>query len=336
MNKINAPSQYHKNILCILICLLFFSCTSNSKRKKTLDLNFGQPNYEYIIKNDKFINDNKNLLPGSFISLSKGNTYYEIANSNSNYPAIILIHGFSVPSYIWEPTFQEAKKLGYKVMRFDLYGRGYSQNPDVNYTDELFANQSWELLDSLDINNVVLIGLSNGGRVISKMASIFPNRIDKLIYVSSNGFDEVKELDDKSVNKEEVTRFIKNYKSLSESQKNDFKDPNQFGDWVLKYSKLQKYKGFARALISTQKNHVSLDNLHKEIAETNIEIFTLWGKYDKVVVFDEIREKINKVFPNRKDFFFKNAGHLPQMESRNEFNNVLFNNILKFTKEQKK
>ena len=43
-------------------------------------------------------------------------------------------------------------------------------NLDVDYTDELFANQVIELMNELDIQKATLIGLSNGGRVISKIA----------------------------------------------------------------------------------------------------------------------------------------------------------------------
>ena len=62
---------------------------------------------------------------------------------------------------IWDTTFYKAKKLGFKVLRFDLYGRGYSDNPEIDYTDEIFAKQSLELLDSLKINKLTLVVLSN-------------------------------------------------------------------------------------------------------------------------------------------------------------------------------
>ena len=316
-------------LISILVILFSYSCSFNIKDEKTSNQKFDQ--FEYIIKNDNFVAKTRDTVPGKFIRLNDGITYYEFANANSSGPLLVLIHGFSVPSYIWEPTFQKAKDLDYRVLRFDLFGRGYSENLNTDYTDELFAKQGWELLDSLSANKVVLIGLSNGGRVISKMANINSDRIDKMIYVSSNGFNDVIELNDKSVSETEISDFIKNYKFLSQSQKNDFKNPKQFKDWGLRYSELQKYKGFAKALISTRKNHISLDNIHREIAESDIEIYTLWGEHDTVVVFEDFERKLNQIIPNREEFFFKNAGHLPQMESPKEFNTILFENILDFS-----
>lgn len=315
--------------ISLVIVFTFFSCSFNIKEEKSINEKLDK--YEYIIKNDTFVAKIQDSLPGDFIKLNNGITYYELANKSSSGPVLVLIHGFSVPSYIWEPTYQKAKDLGYKVLRFDLYGRGYSENPDTDYTDELFAKQSWELLDSLSINKAVLIGLSNGGRVISKMAHIDSSRIDKMIYVSSNGFNDVTELNDKTVSEDEILNYINNYEFLSQSQKNDFKNPEQFKDWGIRYSELQKYKGFAKALISTRKNHVSLDNIHIYIAKTGIDVFTLWGGYDTVVVFDDFESKLNHILPDREEFFFKSAGHLPQMESPKEFNTVLFENILDFT-----
>jgi hypothetical protein len=48
---------------------------------------------------------------------------------------------FLSPPYIWDKTYNSAKEKGFKVVRLDLYGRGYSDNPNVNYNDELFARK---------------------------------------------------------------------------------------------------------------------------------------------------------------------------------------------------
>ena len=133
--------------------------------------------YETVDKNRHF---REQVNTGNFLKLSNGYTYYEIKNENS-INTLIFIHGFSVPSYIWDGAFNSASKKGYKTIRLDLYGRGYSSNLDVDYTDELFANQVIELMNELDIQKATLIGLSNGGRVISKIAYLKPKIIEKLI-----------------------------------------------------------------------------------------------------------------------------------------------------------
>jgi pimeloyl-ACP methyl ester carboxylesterase len=124
-----------KKYFLIFICLTFFSCKKNT--------------YEYITK-DKTFRDS--IQTGFFTELSHGFTYYEIDNRKSE-DVIVFIHGYSVPSYIWDKTYNSAKEKGFKVIRIDLYGRGYSENPIAEYSDSLFANQVIELLDELEIEN---------------------------------------------------------------------------------------------------------------------------------------------------------------------------------------
>ena len=215
-------------------------------------------------------------------------------------------------------------------MRLDLYGRGYSDNPNVNYSDELFAWQVIELLDDLEIEKASFLGLSNGGRVISKIADLKPNLIDKLIYISASSFGEHIELEDKNVTANEINTFItEKYPTISKGQLSDFKNPENFPNWVNKYESLLKFKGFARALISTQKNHINLDLEHKEISESNMKVYTIWGDSDSVIVYNDIKEKLNKILPNRFENFITESGHLPNIENQESFENYLFNVVLK-------
>src|SRR6185436_8274717 len=106
--------------------------------------------------------------------LTAGYTYYEFENRNAD-TLVVMVHGFSVPSYIWDSTYRAAIKRGYGALRYDTYGRGNSDNPDVVYDVTFFSNQLKELLDSLKITKPLnLVGLSDGGRTISVFASRYP------------------------------------------------------------------------------------------------------------------------------------------------------------------
>ena len=243
---------------------------------------------------------------------------------------LVFIHGFSVPSYIWDETFNAAKSKGFKVIRLDLFGRGYSDNPNTDYTDDLFANQVIELLNHLKINKATFLGLSNGGRVISKLASIKPNLVEKLIYVSASSFYDSPDISSNIVNDKEVQDFITtNYPTISKGQLLDFKYPENYPNWEDKYEELLNYKGFARALISTRKNHVNLNKENLLISEINLPVYTVWGDSDLAVVYNDFKENLNKVLPNRFEYFVPNSGHLPNIENKSNFENYLFNVVLK-------
>ena len=300
------------NLFSLIIISFFFSCSN--------------PNYESVLKDDSF---RKTINSGNFAELSNGFTYYNIDN-RFNENTLVFIHGFSVPSYIWEKTYNSAKEKGFKVIKLDLYGRGFSDNPDLDYTDELFANQVIELLQELQITNATFLGLSNGGRVISKLADIKPNMVEKLVYVSASSFNNHKNTADKNVSKDEINEFIKNrYPTISSGQLSDFKYPENYPLWDDKYEELLKFKGFARALISTLKNHKNLDLENKEISDSNKKVYTIWGDSDSVVVYNDIKEKLNKLIPNRFEYTVPNSGHLPHIENQIDFERYLFDVVLK-------
>ena len=127
-------------------------------------------------------------------------------------------------------------------MALDLYGRGFSEN--IN--DRLFAEQTLQLLDYLNIQTATFLGLSNGGRVISKIADIKPQAVNALIYIASSGFLEAEERDDKSVSQKEIDDLIGQYPSLIESQLSDFKYPEKYPDWIIKYAELQNIRGLQK------------------------------------------------------------------------------------------
>ena len=280
--------------------------------------------YEYVVKDETFRNNILKNNPGEYVQLSEGYTYFEEANSNSEIGNVVLVHGFSVPSYIMRTTFNSIKERGFRVIMMDLYGRGYSDNPNLPQTDELRATQVIELMKSRGIKKASIVGLSNGGRIISKIADIEPELIKDLFYIASSGFYEYEEVYDKNVYQEEIDNMILKYPEMAKGQVNDFFEGDKYPNRITQYEELQTHVGFARALISTTKNLVTLDDVHVKIDSLNIPVYTFWGEFDNVVVYDEFKDRLNKVFPNRKEFFITKSGHLPHMENQEEFENIFF------------
>ena len=294
-----------------LLFLFIVSCTESNR-------------YEYILKDENFKSDFNLTKEQNFIDLEEGFTFYNVVNQNSTKTPVVLIHGFSVPSYIWDPTYKMLKEKGFYVISIDLFGRGNSKNIDGDYTDELFANQVLQLLNHLSVDKADFVGLSNGGRVISKIADINSDIIGDLIYVASSSFLKKTKVLVTDVSEKEIREFIdNNYPTIAKGQLQDFKYPEKFEGWDDKYEELLKYKGFARALISTTKNHYTMDEIHENINNLNLPVYTIWGDSDKVVVYDEFSERLNELLPNRNEYFISNSGHLPHMENQDEFNKVI-------------
>lgn len=285
---------------------------------------------ETIIKDDAF---RASIQTGDFARLSGGYTYYELANPSAD-TVLVMVHGFSVPSYIWDSTYYAAARRGYATLRYDTYGRGYSDNPDVVYDVAFFAQQLRELLDTLHITRKInLMGLSDGGRTISAFAFQYPERVRYLIYVDAAGFDNLPPRDSTASNmvtEEDIQAFKASdrYATMAAGQLGDFYDSSRFRGWDKRYAEVMKYKGFVRALISTNKNRASLESEHRRIASSGIPVIAIWGEHDNVVKLDEVKPNLLDRIPNVELFVLPKAGHLPQMEQAGMFNSILFDQVL--------
>src|SRR5215216_4265699 len=102
---------------------------------------------------------------GSFIQLTDGVTHYELSNPEQA-ETVVLVHGFSVPYFIYDPTFEFLTQSGFRVVRYDLFGRGFSDRPQARYNIDLFVRQLGDLLDALGFTRPVsLVGLSTVGPI---------------------------------------------------------------------------------------------------------------------------------------------------------------------------
>ena len=66
---------------------------------------------------------------GKFIQLTAGTTHYEVGGVDTG-KTVILVHGFSVPYYIWDGTYDSLVQAGFHVIRYDEFGRGFSDRPN--------------------------------------------------------------------------------------------------------------------------------------------------------------------------------------------------------------
>ena len=103
-------------------------------------------------------------------------------------PALILLHGFGSSLDTWEPW---AKGLSgkYRVIRLDLPGFGLTgPDPTGNYSDERTLAVLAGLMDQLGLPRATFIGNSLGGRFAWEFAAAHPERVNRLVLISPDGF----------------------------------------------------------------------------------------------------------------------------------------------------
>ena len=97
--------------------------------------------------------------------------YFEEAGAG---PAVVLIHGFTLDTRMWDDQFLPLA-VNHRVVRYDLRGFGKSAVP----TGERYSHVAdlRALLDHLHIEQATLVGLSKGGGVALDFALAHPQRV---------------------------------------------------------------------------------------------------------------------------------------------------------------
>lgn len=127
--------------------------------------------------------------PGHFVRLSDGETHYEW-HGPARGPVLVLIHGLTTPSWVFAGLVRGLGMMGFRVLSYDLYGRGFSSRPTTPETRHFFIRQLRELLDVLGVDEpVALLGYSMGGAIATIFAAEEPTRVSRLILVAPAGID---------------------------------------------------------------------------------------------------------------------------------------------------
>ncbi|HEY4303056.1 MAG TPA: alpha/beta hydrolase [Gemmatimonadaceae bacterium] len=254
--------------------------------------------------------------PGKFVRLSDGVTHYQVDGPDSG-RVVVLAHGFSVPSYIWDSTAADLSRAGYRVIRYDAYGRGFSDRPNVEYSDRLYERQLGELLDSLHLaGKVDLGGVSAGGYVTGVYAGRHPDRVRSLILsdpVSGQSPATMRPYDLPVVG--EYLFQTEAVPTMAEGQASDFVEPSRFPGWADKYRVQMQYKGFGHALWSSRifRRGLDTDTIYQRVAAAHIPVLLLWGEKDQTVPFER-SERVRKAIPSAEFHPIAGVGHLPILE----------------------
>ncbi len=223
---------------------------------------------------------------GKFVHLPEGFVHYEIGGPE-NAKVVVLIHGFSIPYYVWDPAFEALKTSGFRVLRYDLFGRGYSDRPKAKYERRFLVQQLDNLLKALEIMKPVnLVGLSIGAAIASDFATRCPTQVKKLVFIAPHHAPINISLLNIPILGEYLAAVLF-APSLPKKQRDYFYLPERFPEWTVRFREQMQYKGFRRALLCTLRNFANQDQLaiYKEISKLNKPVFLIWGKEDKIVPF---------------------------------------------------
>ena len=290
--------------------------------------------YSFRSETRELDDEARRLTDGSYVRLSNGMTHYELGNPSGD-PTVVLVHGFSVPYYIYDPTFDFLTRNGFRVLRYDLFGRGFSDRPDVSYDIHLFVRQLADLLDALAITlPISLIGLSMGGPITATFTARHPERVAKLILIDPAGARSLF-----------ISRILKVAAApgIGETLLNlagnggvmktiaaDLFDKRLVDHFVERYMVQVQYKGFRNAILSTVRNNMigCCIEIYRQVGALGKPTLLIWGRHDTTVPLSHSND-LRAAVPGIEFHIIEDSSHIPHYERPEETNAILLDFLRK-------
>ena len=261
--------------------------------------------------------ETRSTIDGDFISLPSGVTHYELKGEGE---PVVLVHGYATPYYIYDKEFESLLSDGYKVLRYDLLGRGFSDRPEVDYTPELFAIQLRELTSELFGDTpFYLFGTSMGGIICSAFCTMFPDSVKKLVLLAPAGMDTFKppfymKLSAIPLLGDLMFRTIGGKTLLKRcASELKYSDGDAYDYYIRSFAAAAKYKGFLRCTLSSLRNTILKTEkdtrYYIAMAAHEIPTLVIWGTDDRTMPYYQ-QARMQEVLPHAEMVTFPDSGHI--------------------------
>ena len=234
-------------------------------------------------------------------------------------PAIVLLHGLGSSLHTWDDWARELD--GFRVVRLDLPGFGLTgPDPTGDYSDARSVQVLLALLDALEIPRASLLGHSMGGRIAWQFAAAHPERVQRLVLVSPDGFAspgfEYNRKPEVPAIARLMTRVLPRF-LLRLNLAPAFANPTLIGEGLLdRYYDLLRAPGVRQAILDRTAQTLLQDPL-PILARIRAPTLLLWGAQDAMIPIANAADYV-RALPNSRLVTLPGVGHLPQEEAARE------------------
>lgn len=269
----------------------------------------------------------RSAAPGRFAELPVGTTHYRIWGEAGN-PAVLLIHGFNGPLATWDHTAPTLAAAGYRVIGYDLIGRGWSDRPRLDYTLDAFVEQLDQLLQALGHDEPLrLVASSFGSVVATAWALREPARARGIAMLGPAGFPATSQrskwLLGIPVFSDWLYRVIGD-RLMARITRAYYVQPERFPEAHAAFAQQTRYRGFKRAALSTLR-HAPLHDYSagwQALGRTEVPVLLVWGRED--VSFPYRNHALAQQWmPQARLVTVDRSAHLPQYERPEAVNPAL-------------
>lgn len=255
----------------------------------------------------------------------------------ANGRTVVLLHGKNFAGNYWADTIRSLAGAGYRVVVPDQIGFGKSAKPKAfQYTFQQLARNTQALLDSIGVEKYAVVGHSMGGMLATRMALMFPERVERLVLVNPIGLEDWK----RYVPYRTVDEMYANeLKSTPEGVKEYFRKSYFGGEWKPEYDPLTEIQagwinGPDWPLVAWN-SALTFDMIFTqpvlyEFPDVRVPALLIIGQRDRTAIggawaSPEVREKLGNyprlgreaaaAIPGAKLVEIEGVGHIPQVEA---------------------
>ncbi len=226
---------------------------------------------------------------GKFATLSQGVTHFDWLGPVRG-PVAVCVHGLTTPSFVWRGVARGLALMGYRVLIYDLYGRGFSDRPRGRQDRTFFLRQLSDLLaDQAVGNDITLLGYSMGGAIATAFAAEHPERLRQLILIAPAGM---------GVRAGPLTRFIAKTPLIGDwlmlalfpwRHRKAVERERDLPGSVANIADLQcaelKYRGYIPAVLASIRGILPdvQENDHRALRRSGLPVLAIWGREDTII-----------------------------------------------------
>jgi pimeloyl-ACP methyl ester carboxylesterase len=255
---------------------------------------------------------------------------------------VLLLHGKNFFGAYWRDMIAVLAREGYRVVVPDQIGFGKSSKPNIHYSFHRMAATTKQLLDSLGVKEVTVLGHSMGGMLAARFTLLYPGMATRLVLENPIGLEDY--------------RSFVPYVTVEDQYKSELNATAEgilnyhrtyFVDWRPEYGEYaevaarQKLSGeYPRLAMSSALTYEMIyeQPVCHEFAEIRAKTLLVIGQADRTIVgkarvkkellpkfgqYPELGRKVAGQIKGAKLVEIPNVGHIPHMEAKDKFHEAL-------------
>jgi non-heme chloroperoxidase len=268
-----------------------------------------------------------------FVNVDSGvSVYVEVTGKESDVgKTVLFVHGWPLSHKMFEYQFMELHKNGYRCIGIDLRGFGRSDKPWTGYDYNIFADDIKQVMTTLNLQKVTLVGFSMGGAIVMHyVAKYFSELVSKVVFMGAAApcftkregypYGLEKSACDALISQslQDRPKMVSDFGKIFFSSENS--QSKEMAEWL--FSINMEASPHATVQCLQELRDADLRNDMKLVSQRNLPVAIFHGVHDKICPFD-FAKVMNEGIKGSRIVQFQESGHGLNIEEKKKANEEL-------------